>query len=395
MRTVVLHVLEAATGLSILLLLPVRWLREFLRPRELFSLWTGTPILTMPLKARAERLLGVKSRSLVFHTFYLTSEFDYNLSGWRSRKIIGPLVPFAVFVWVCLFVDRVHAYCDKGILPSAHRFVFNPFELWVYNRLSIEVLLWTYGADVRTRSRTIALGEPNCCTDCTLQLVACACDGEIQAANFTRLRRRVKAIFSMGDMTAYTPGSRNDLFYWPVDLDVDQGRKYAPAYPQSNPTGAIRILHSANHRMFKGTRFLEQAVDKLRAAGWPLELVLVENLPNDRALEVYRSADIVFDQCMIGFHGYFALEAMALGKPVMCFIRAPQEYLLSADECPIINTHVTTLCRDLERLLAHPEQLTELGRRGRAYVEKYYSIEAFSRRLNRAYRELRVKTCEC
>ncbi|PWB39699.1 MAG: hypothetical protein C3F19_14635 [Rhodocyclales bacterium] len=135
---------------------------------------------------------------------------------------------------------------------------------------------------------------------------------------------------------------------------------------------------------------MEQAVASLRQENVEIELILVERRSNEEALEIYKSADVIFDQCLIGFHGYFALEAMALGKPVMCFIRKPDKYLLHPEECPIINTHVTTLKEDLRRVMARRGELGEIGRRGRSYIEKHFSLEAFAVRLERTYRELGV-----
>jgi glycosyltransferase involved in cell wall biosynthesis len=81
---------------------------------------------------------------------------------------------------------------------------------------------------------------------------------------------------------------------------------------------------------------------------------------------------------------------MALGKAVMCYIRKPDEYLLAPQECPIINTHVDTLQEDLRRLVSSREELESIGRRGRQYVERYYSGEAFASRLLRAYLDLGI-----
>jgi glycosyltransferase involved in cell wall biosynthesis len=354
------------------------------------SLWTGTPIITMAVNARAERTLGTRALSLVTSTYRLTSAFDVDLSGLRGLRWIGRAVPFAVFAWAALWVDRIHFYCDRGLLPSQGAFDFNPLELQVYRLLGIDVFLWAYGADVRSRQKTMTFGEPNCCTDCTQVGVACICDDSVAARHMARLRRLSRAIFSMGDMIEYTPGSRNDLFYWPVDLESDGGNKYRPRFPDSQEGYALRVVHAPNHRMFKGTRFLERAVAELREEGVAIELVLVESLPNDEALEVYRSADLIFDQCLVGFHGYFALEGMALGKPVMCFIREPARYLLAAEECPLVNTHVMTLKSDLRALARDRARLQVLGRQGRSYIEKHFTPEAFARRLRRAYEELGV-----
>lgn len=194
----------------------------------------------------------------------------------------------------------------------------------------------------------------------------------------------------MGDMIHYTPGSRNDVFFWPIDLAIEQGVKYAPVYPDALSSQPIRIVHAANHRAFKGTDFLVNAVEGLVGEGYPIELVLVEKMPNETALALYRSADIIFDQCLIGFHGYFALEGMALGKPVMSFVRSPQEYLLAPDECPMINTSLLTLKSDLAELCRDRGRLHNLGVRGRQYIEKYYTVEAVSRRMANVYTDMGV-----
>ena len=47
------------------------------------------------------------------------------------------------------------------------------------------------------------------------------------------------------------------------------------------------------------------------------DLELVEGLHHDEAFERYRAADIVVDQLNAGWYGLFAIEAMALGKPVV------------------------------------------------------------------------------
>jgi glycosyltransferase involved in cell wall biosynthesis len=205
-----------------------------------------------------------------------------------------------------------------------------------------------------------------------------------------RLRANGATVFSMGDMIEYTPGSRNDLFFWPLDLSGFHSLSVSSAESEKVQNGALRVVHAPNHREFKGTRFLEAAVADLQSEGVAIELVMVEKMPNSEAMAIYRTADVVFDQCLIGFHGYFALEAMALGKPVMCFIRKPDQYLIEPNECPIINTSVHTLRDDLRQLVQTREKLVEIGKRGRVYVERHYSRAAFAGRLRRAYQDLGI-----
>lgn len=373
----------------IIVLFPLRLLFKQLRETK-FSLWAGTPIITMSLNAKAEEKIGFNSKSLVYFTYFITNKFDYNLCRFYSIPIIGKLVPFLVFIWGSLVVDRFHFYCDRGLLPSIEPFTFNFLELFTYNLLGIEVFLWTYGADVRSQIMTKSLGEPNCCTKCDQIGKSCICDESKRLKNIEKLNQYSTAIFSMGDMIEYTPNSRNDLFFWPIDLSISDTNKYQPIYPEINTEKPVRIVHAPNHRIFKGTQFLIEAVDKLKTENIPIELILVEKIPNDQALEIYRSADIIFDQCLIGFHGYFALEGMAMGKPVMCYIRKPELYLLHPEECPIINTHINTLESDIINLINHREELREIGIRGRQYIEKYFTMDAFANRLKKTYQDLGV-----
>ena len=253
------------------------------------------------------------------------------------------------------------------------------------------MFLWTYGAEIRNQKVCRSMGEPNCCTDCDNPGKYCICDDTKAKGNLKKLAKLSRAMFSgVGDMFDYTPGSINDTYFWPVDLEADSGNKYRPVYPQPSKDRLLPIVHASNHRMFKGTQYLINAVEALKTEGANVELVLVEKVPNSEALEMYRSADLIFDQCLMGNYGYFALEGMALGKPVMCFIRKPDEYLLHPEECPIINTHVMTLKEDIRSLVEKRHKLTEIGIQGRKYIEKYFTSEAFAERLGRAYKDLGV-----
>ena len=84
------------------------------------SLWTGTPILTLPLNARAEAMLGVNAKSLVYESFGITrGGFDIHLGRWLRIPILGRLVPFVTFLYACVTQDRLHFFTDRGIIPLA------------------------------------------------------------------------------------------------------------------------------------------------------------------------------------------------------------------------------------------------------------------------------------
>jgi hypothetical protein len=350
------------------------------RGRPVRSLWVTHPIPTVPAKAKAERMLGAQVETWAFETGRLEHRFDRVLLDSRQRAIVGGLTPFMAFVRACGSFDRLHFFCDRGLLPLFHPRMFNPLELMIYRLLGKEVFFWAYGADVRTQESTRALGEPNACSQCPSPGRFCICSDKGGLVNQRRIAATAAAVFAIGDMKRYTPGSVTDLFYWPIDLDDS---RYEPVYPSSGGEIALRVAHAPNHRHFKGTNYLVEAVEALRSGGLAIELDLIEDLTNDEALARYRSADVIFDQCLIGFHGYFALEAMALGKPVLCFIRDRAD-LLAPDECPIINIAPGTIAGALESLAGDRERVESLGRAGRGYIERYYSVGAFAGRYQAA-----------
>lgn len=354
--------------------------RIFSRAYPNNSLWVGS-IISIPVNAKAESLLGCNADTLAFKTYHITNQFKYNLSKW-TKGPLNLIVPFFVFFWACLKYRRFHFFCDRGILPQTGRHCFNPFELKILKLLKKEVFLWTYGADIRTRRKTESLGKYNCCMDCPSPGTFCICDDSKWEKNYSYLKKYSTAIFSMGDMTEYCPGSDKELFFWPLDL---ANPAYSPAYPEDDPKKSLRIVHAPNHRHFKGTRFLIDAVESLKKDGCDIDLIMVEKIPNEQALNIYRTADIIFDQCIVGFHGYFANEAMAMGKPVMCFIRKPEEYLLHAAENPIINISADNIAETINKFYSNRVELNKIGKAGRLYIENHYTVGEFSKRLALEY----------
>jgi hypothetical protein len=350
-----------------------------LRPAKPRIIWGPTPIINISTNAAADRLYGYQSETLVYRPYYVTKEFTYNLERWWRVKPLALVIPWAVFLWAVLRYDVFQLYFDGGFL---NRTIGRRLEMPLLKMLGKTVIVSAYGADVRTEKTTRALGAYNCCTDCTQRLVACICDEAKAGRNLAHVHRYADLTLSMGDMIEYTPGSRNDLFYWAIDL---KKWPYVGVAPDSRP---VRVVHAPNHPQFKGTRFLTACIEELQKEGYPVELTLVQRMSNEEAMELYKQADIAADQFLIGWHGNFAVEAMALGKPVIACIRKPEAYLPRWADCPIVSADPVTLKAALVRLIENPALRVELGIRGRRYVEQVFSLEQVGARMDRVYREL-------
>ena len=104
------------------------------------------------------------------------------------------------------------------------------------------------------------------------------------------------------------------------------------------------ILHAPNHKKYKRNSIYRKAIRNLNCKGYKIELKIIQNLQNKKLLEEIYNADLVIDQLIIGWYAMFAIESMALGTPVVCYLKDElldfydSIDLLCKTECPIINS---------------------------------------------------------
>ncbi len=167
----------------------------------------------------------------------------------------------------------------------------------------------------------------------------------------------------------------------PPGLDLSE---FEPVPPTDNPKPLV--VHAPSNREKKGTRYVIEACEKLE-----LDLDIIEGVRHDEARERYARADIVVDQLNAGWHGVFALEAMALGKPVIAHLEE-KTVEQSAEgygiRIPIVPATKDTLVDALRGLAENTAIRQEIGAESRAYVEQVHDIDRIADRLLAIYAEL-------
>jgi len=187
------------------------------------------------------------------------------------------------------------------------------------------------------------------------------------------------------------PHIQPDLFpiHHLVRCAVDT-RRLQPLYPDPGRREVV-VVHSPSDPVAKGTQAVLSAVEALRCRDTPaFRLLLVTNVHRQQALDLLKTADIYLDQFVTSGYGMGAIEAMAMGKAVVSYISPPVAPLFPPD-LPIVNANQDNLADVLEELLKDGRLRRELGRRGRAYVEKYHDAHHIARQLVAIYRELIAK----
>src|SRR5215208_476122 len=175
------------------------------------------------------------------------------------------------------------------------------------------------------------------------------------------------------DLLGLVPGA-GFLPYANVDL-----RAYARApLPQHD---RIVVVHAPTDRRVKGTEHV------VAAARGDFELRLIENASRDDVRRALEAGDVYVDQLLLGWYGGTAVEAMALGRPVIAYLhdddlaRIPPEM---RRDLPIVSATPTTLEAAIETAFARREELAE---RGRAYVERWHDPAAIAARTKAAYED--------
>lgn len=170
----------------------------------------------------------------------------------------------------------------------------------------------------------------------------------------------------------------------PLCIDVDLWKRGTELRKADGVNEAVTIVHSPNHRGFKGTEFILQAVQELKDEGLKIDFVLLEKVPNEVVRNTLTTtADILVEQIIFTGYGLSGVEGMASGIPVMSnwehkdisTLFRRYSYL---NECPIVSTSPETIKENLRKLITNPSLRKHLGDAGREYVEKYNSYKAFS-----------------
>ncbi|OIV41313.1 glycosyltransferase [Flavobacterium johnsoniae] len=123
----------------------------------------------------------------------------------------------------------------------------------------------------------------------------------------------------------------------------------------------------------KGTAFFEEALlIILKKYGPRVGIIKVEDAPYKEYITLYNQAHILLDQVYGYDQGYNALEAMAKGKVVFTGAESEftEHYNLTERVCVNALPDVDYLVNELSFLIENPDEITAIGKRARAFIEK-------------------------
>jgi glycosyltransferase involved in cell wall biosynthesis len=182
------------------------------------------------------------------------------------------------------------------------------------------------------------------------------------------------------EVLPYVQGYYRRVHVIPLAIRLTDFAELYPSLTERNPL----VLHAPTNRAFKGTDYVEQAIERLRKE-LPFRYVRVEKMPHDQAVRLYRQADIIVDQILCGSYGLLSVEGMAYGKPVIAYVR--DDLWKASDPKPAIRSaNPDTVYEVLKRLLVSPELRERAGREGRLYVQAVHDSRIVVQKVLEVYR---------
>ena len=179
------------------------------------------------------------------------------------------------------------------------------------------------------------------------------------------------------ELRPHLPDTNIPIHIVPLRVDLS---KLSPVFPDVRVKKPV-VVHAPSNRGSKGTNWIIETTNKLKDK---IDFVLVENKSHDEAIEIYKKADIIIDQISVGAYGVFAIECMALGKPVLSYISDEVRNSLP-NTCPIQNIEPDTIYDVLYELSSNSILRRELGIQGRHYVEEYHDYTKNAKLLKDIY----------
>lgn len=151
------------------------------------------------------------------------------------------------------------------------------------------------------------------------------------------------------------------------------------------------IAHAPTNRGFKGTEYIQNAVNRLLEEGYDFEFRLIENVMHEELKREYELCDLFIDQIMAGWYGTAAIEAMAIGRPVICSIRKSYfNFIDFGNKIPIINADPDTIYDVIKSALDNKSNWLEWGLKSRNFVEQIHDEKKVVDLLIELYKNLEI-----
>ncbi len=265
-------------------------------------------------------------------------------------------------------------FWNRSFIYARHYGAFMGADLPLYKKAGRRVAYRFTGFDLRTKKKHIELNPYHPWQyGYDLQY-----DEDAQLRYIDYVKEHVDLLIVQDtEMQVFCPEARI------IPRSLDLGVFGPPVFDQPASDVPV-IVHGPSVKAVKGTQFVRKAVDALQARGVKFRYVEITGMQHSEAMALLRDADIVIDQLLIGWYGVFSMEAMAMAKPVICYINPYAD----PGNLPIVNANPDTITDVLYELIGDAQKRSEIGKQSYAYVQETHDVARVADMAIDAYSEL-------
>ena len=321
--------------------------------------------------SKAEKQIGINSSVLYKKSNWLNYDSDINLNL-QNKNILSKFYKLSsTFYKIRNEYDIFHFNFGSSLIDKKSKFL-NLLDLPFYNG---KKFMTFNGCDARQKYPTMARVKQAAChqKNCYGGMCNSGLMDEIRQKRIIKASKYVDHFFAVNpDLMHFLPKDKSSFLPYSIDSE-----NLIKPIQKTNNNKKFKIIHAPTNREAKGSYFILKALERLKTRYNNIEIQIIENIPNQKAIELYKKADIVIDQVLIGWYGGFGVEVMKMGKPLGVFIREedlkfiPNQMAKDLKES-IININPRNIEEKLSEFIENPMLLKHKSNSGIQYVKKWH-----------------------
>lgn len=304
---------------------------------------------------KALKRLGIEASNLNYYPSYLSYNYDecLDISSFDSIDKANVATKNKAADIISKNIDVFHFHFGSTL-------TLDKSDLKLLKELNKKMIMQYWGSEVRMYSKAIKLNP---------YVKVKNTNEDYMVKDIIKTSKYINSCIVDYELAEYVKDYYENVYYNRVAIDLE---KYSVSNMNTNNKRPL-IVHAPTSIEIKGSNYIIKALENLKLK-YDFDFQLINGMPHEEAKKIYEKADLIIDQILIGSYGVFAVESMAMGKPVVCYISDFMKEKYPKD-LPIISANPDDIENKIEYCLRNIDLLDEIGCAGRRYVEKYHSMD--------------------
>lgn len=135
---------------------------------------------------------------------------------------------------------------------------------------------------------------------------------------------------------------------------------------QCNKT-EFTVIHAPTAKVAKGTEIIREKMKVICSLFDNVRYIEVAGVSNDEYQELISKSDLLIDQVIWGYYGVAAIQAMAVGIPVACYLNISPEDNSSLTDIPILNINEDNFIEIISKFISDDQLIQDVSDKAKLF----------------------------